>query len=235
MRDATQTAGGFRVKRLALIASLTIVLTPLAGGLFFAAWWGLGLIPTWSYWKAALVFLLAAEFIYGSALVLTVLALSVLSVSWLRGRHRSERWRTAAARALLLGGATVIGLVAAEVGSTLWLAHSHRRTAVPIGGLGRGTGKGDTIGPSISAGDIPLSTRFSDPPDDREIDVVVLGESSAEGVPYNGWLSVGAIIAWQLDDLFADRRAGCTCWPGWATPWKASIGSSASSRAARTS
>jgi hypothetical protein len=37
--------------------------------------------------------------------------------------------------------------------------------------------------------------------------VVVLGESSAEGLPYNSWLSVGAIIAWQPDELLPERRA----------------------------
>ena len=37
--------------------------------------------------------------------------------------------------------------------------------------------------------------------------VAVVGESSAQGVPYNGWLSIGAIVAWQLDGLFPDRHA----------------------------
>jgi lysophospholipase L1-like esterase len=32
----------------------------------------------------------------------------------------------------------------------------------------------------------------------RDVQVVVVGESSAEGVPYRDWLSVGKVVAWQL-------------------------------------
>ena len=35
--------------------------------------------------------------------------------------------------------------------------------------------------------------------------LVVVGESSAEGVPYRDWLSVGKIVVWQLRRLFPQR------------------------------
>ena len=208
MCDASTTAGTIRVKRWAIIALLTIALTLLAGGLFMAAWWGLGRIPAWFFWQAGLVFLLAVEFIYGMVVVLTALALLVLSVLLIRGRGRRlpEPWGTAAARGLLLCAALSIGLVAAEVVSAIWQARAHRQTAVPIGGLRRGAETEDSAGPPIAAADVALPTRFSESSDDRSLDVVVLGESSAEGVPYNGWLSIGAIVSWQLGELLPGRR-----------------------------
>src|SRR5215468_7496820 len=38
-----------------------------------------------------------------------------------------------------------------------------------------------------------------------DVTIVVVGESSAEGVPYRDWLSVGKIVAWQLRRLFPQR------------------------------
>ena len=46
---------------------------------------------------------------------------------------------------------------------------------------------------------VDLPKQFSDEPADRGIDLVVLGESSAEGVPFQQWLSIGAIVKWQLE------------------------------------
>ncbi len=208
MCDASTTAGAIRVKRWAIIALLTIALTLLAGGLFMAAWWGLGRIPAWFFWQAGLVFLLAVEFIYGMVVVLTALALLVLSVLLIRGRGRRlpVPWGTAAARGLLLCAALSISLVADEVVSAIWQARAHRQTAVPIGGLRRGAETEDSAGPPIAAADVALPTRFSESSDNRGLDVVVLGESSAEGVPYNGWLSIGAIVSWQLGELLPGRR-----------------------------
>ena len=208
MCDASTTAGAIRVKRWAIIALLTIALTLLAGGLFVASWWGLGRIPAWFFWQAGLVFLLAAEFIYGMVVVLIALALVVLSVLLIRGRDRRlpEPWGTAAARGLLLCAALSIGLVAAEVVGAIWQARAHRQTAVPIGGFGRGAETEDSAGPPIAAADVTLPTRFSESSNDRSLDVVVLGESSAEGVPYNGWLSIGAIVSWRSASCFRAPR-----------------------------
>ena len=49
-------------------------------------------------------------------------------------------------------------------------------------------------------------TRFPDAADERTVDVLVLGESSARGVPYEHWFSVGDIVAWKLREAFPDRR-----------------------------
>jgi tetratricopeptide (TPR) repeat protein len=59
--------------------------------------------------------------------------------------------------------------------------------------------------PEPEAHDPSLPNRFPDPPGDRTVDIVVLGESSALGVPYHDWLSVGEIVAWKLREAVPDR------------------------------
>ncbi len=60
--------------------------------------------------------------------------------------------------------------------------------------------------PPLSLDEVKLPERFPNPPGDPEADLVVVGESSAEGVPYNQWLSIGRIVAWQLWEEIAPRR-----------------------------
>ena len=38
-----------------------------------------------------------------------------------------------------------------------------------------------------------------------QIDLVVLGESSADGVPYDRWVSIGKIVAWKLQEAIPER------------------------------
>ena len=96
-----------------------------------------------------------------------------------------SRWvrpsRVVAGRCLLLCGATVVGLALAEAASAVWLAWIHR---LPI-----------------------LSERpaaQSRPGD--EVSIVVIGGSSALGVPYEGWLSVGTIVGRELSRAIPNRR-----------------------------
>ena len=44
-----------------------------------------------------------------------------------------------------------------------------------------------------------------DPPGDRVIDLVVVGESSAEGVPFQSYVSVGRMVAWQFAKVLPER------------------------------
>jgi hypothetical protein len=53
--------------------------------------------------------------------------------------------------------------------------------------------------------EIPLPTQFEDPPGDRDIDLVVLGDSSALGVPFERWLSIGDIVKWKLAEAIPGR------------------------------
>jgi lysophospholipase L1-like esterase len=47
-----------------------------------------------------------------------------------------------------------------------------------------------------------LPVRFEDRPGDHVVDVLVIGESSALGIPYDAWFSVGDIVAWKLGEAF---------------------------------
>ena len=50
---------------------------------------------------------------------------------------------------------------------------------------------------------------FDKPSAPDEYRIVVLGGSSALGEPYRPWLSVGQIVAWQLQQAVPDRRFEC--------------------------
>ena len=41
---------------------------------------------------------------------------------------------------------------------------------------------------------------------DNEVCIVVIGASSALGVPYEGWLSVGVIVEHELEQIIPSRR-----------------------------
>ena len=77
--------------------------------------------------------------------------------------------------------------------------------ALPAGGLRRQQASGDDPRFPAPAADFPLRTNFPDPPGDNPIDLVVLGESSAEGVPFSTWLSIGSILQWKLSLTFPGR------------------------------
>jgi hypothetical protein len=49
-----------------------------------------------------------------------------------------------------------------------------------------------------------------------EIDLVTVGESSAQGVPFQEWLSIDRIVAWQLERVIPARPIHLVslAWPG---------------------
>ncbi len=60
--------------------------------------------------------------------------------------------------------------------------------------------------PPVSLAEVRLPTRFEDDSDDTDIDLVVVGESSAAGVPYGDWLSIGRLVAWKLEEAIPGRK-----------------------------
>jgi lysophospholipase L1-like esterase len=154
--------------------------------------------------KAELFVLSAAGFIYGAMAVLSLLGAILLGWIWLRGRRAGQR-RPVVARALLLCGSLFFGVVLAEATSAAWQRRLHGRTAVPVGGLATTEDSDASWRLPASLEDPNLPTQFPDPPNDRTIDIAVLGESSAEGVPFQKWLSVGKIVAWQLEKAIPAR------------------------------
>jgi hypothetical protein len=89
--------------------------------------------------------------------------------------------RATAVRGLFLCGSLVVALGLAEATASVWLAWVHRL-------------------PDWSA-------RFAKSPQPREeVSIVVIGESSALGVPYEGWFSIGEMVGRELGRAIPNRR-----------------------------
>jgi hypothetical protein len=175
--------------------------------LLLGVWLG-SRVPDWIYWKAAVVFLIAAELACGVVLALVVPGTLVLGFQFFRGQQTNAR-RAALARPLALCVSVLLALVAAEAASAIWQSRAHRFSAMPIGGFGRGTGS--PVSPfRTPVADFNLPTDFPDPVGDRDIDLVILGESSAEGVPFTNGLSIGGILAWKMSEAMPARRIRST-------------------------
>ena len=108
--------------------------------------------------------------------------------------RRFGRARAVLARGVLLGSTIVIALVGTEVSVGVFLNRAHRAPRLAM----------------ISEPDSRAANR-------EELKIVVVGESSAEGVPYRDWLSVGKIVAWQLRMALPQRmvQLEVQARPGW--------------------
>jgi hypothetical protein len=117
----------------------------------------------------------------GYAGLLVTALLGSFGLPWyvLHGRRRGVR-RPIAARLWLACASSLIGLVGVEAGAAIWLGWAHRMPVLP--------------------------TRFSKPSNPDERSIAVVGSSSALGFPYHPWVSVGQIVAWQMDRAVPGRR-----------------------------
>jgi tetratricopeptide (TPR) repeat protein len=196
-----------QLRRLVL---LTTALAPLVALVLI----GLGRLhrvtPGWVYWEVELIFLLTLKVAYQVTALLSFVGSLVIGFLLFRAVRKGER-RPLLARGFMLCITLLSGLALSEVVCAAWLSWSRRDTAVRVGGLEPGkkleSAKGSA--PALRFAQpfwgADLRTNFSDPPGDHEIDLVVLGESSAQGVPYDRWLSIGKIVAWKLHEAIPTR------------------------------
>jgi len=189
------------VKRLAL---LTLALFPIVFFLLTLWVWLEGRVPESIYWKTELVFLIAAELAYGVAVAAAIPGTLVLGLLFFR-RRWSGPSRAALARPLVLCLALLLASLAAEAASAIWQYRAHRFSAMPVGGFWRDTGSSPRSRFRTPVAEFALSTDFPDPVGDRDIDLVILGESSAAGVPYSNWLSIGSILIWKMSEAIPGR------------------------------
>jgi lysophospholipase L1-like esterase len=185
----------FNPRRMTRLALVAVAISVSAVGLVASLYWLQDHLPAVTVWKARLTFLLALELAYAVVLASSLLSLPIL-VLWLRGSRTRPR---GAARGLLLAGSLVLALLGAEACSAIWWQRTHRFSALPVGGL-----RIDRLGEGKRALPAPpeqvvLPSSFPERSPGEPRDVLVLGESSAEGVPYNYWMSIGHIVAWQLE------------------------------------
>jgi lysophospholipase L1-like esterase len=200
MSRSSERAAGVTAKRLGVLIAVSSAVTLLVLG---AGFWIRDHVPEWVYWKTGLVFLIAAETTY-CVTVATILIGAPVSGALLIARRRNRTNRRRPARGLLLCASIAIGLFLAEAGSGIRLYLSHRDSAIPGGTPAEmQEEKKIDLKPPGAASSPP--TEFRIPRGDREIEIAIVGESSAEGVPYNRWTSVGQILAWQLEKVFPDR------------------------------
>src|SRR5579864_3060370 len=178
-----------------------------AGGpvVFTVLLWLQEQIPAVLMWKAGLAFLVVIKVAYGVVLMSALGATPALGVLLYQARRCGSK-RPAIGRGLLLCASLLLGLAMAEAGAAVWQLQLHQGLSWPVRGEGRGEG---TQGRSLLADTrrkIELPKEFPGAQGDDGVNLVVIGESSAAGVPYESWLSVGHIIAWQLGEAIPSRR-----------------------------
>jgi lysophospholipase L1-like esterase len=187
--------------RLAALAAASagVIVAFWIGAIWLSAWITPGVLR-----KAEIILLGVIAIAYAAAALLGILGVPLVGALWLRGR-RKRTGGSSLARGAVLCGSLLVAVVLAEAGSAAWQFQRLLRSPVPVGGL-RPNEEQNQVSGLFSREIMPeLPTRFTDPPGDRTIDVVVLGESSAFGVPFEKWLSPGKIVAWQLEKAVPSR------------------------------
>ena len=158
-------------------------------------------VPTWvravltdpQIGRIRLGFLIALHSGYLAVLAIALLGLVVLGwLCWRQWRSPSRRVHPALARGLISCMAILTALGLAEITAAIWLRWTHRVPVLPV-----------SI-PAEPESTPNLPTRLGSD-EHGAVLIVVVGESSAEGVPYREYLSVGEIVAWQLRKAIPGR------------------------------
>jgi hypothetical protein len=194
--------GTTRLIEFRRLAAVTATLIPIVAIFLFSLYWLHDHVPSWYFWNAGLIFLIVLEVAYWLAAVLAVLGVLVLGP--LMFRLKRARRHPTVSRAFLLCVTLIVGLIGAETVGAVWQYRAERRGAVPAGGLRAGTSS-TLSAAALAPQEIALPTTFDEAKENGEINLVIIGESSAEGVPYNFWVSIGQIIGWQLRELITGR------------------------------
>jgi hypothetical protein len=195
-------SGRLKLKWVALVAVAVV----LAVAISYVDWWLVK--ERWGRaagWKAAVVTLTAIEAAYCVSVPLVCLGIPVFGWRLWAGRRHGEARATSAR--LLIGFVSIsISLLAAEAISAVWTLRSIPARTLPVDGRNATAREISVLDLITPPERIKLPTEFGDAPDDRDIDLVVVGESSAEGVPLQKWISIGKIIAWKLEQSIPERR-----------------------------
>jgi lysophospholipase L1-like esterase len=172
--------------------------------LFFVLWFAIeDRLPLWFFYQAELIFLNLVEIAYGATLLVTAIAIPVLLIR-LMGARRHGRSRLPMARGLLGCVSVLLALAAAEATTAIFKARADQQAVMPE------VVKEDHASAAATWRFPPpenytLPTDFPDGASDGDIDLVVLGESSAEGVPFRTWFSLGTILKWKLEQTMPGR------------------------------
>ena len=180
--------------RLVRISSLSLTISATLAALALGPPWLLALIPEPARRRVAIRFLESLLIAHTVVAVVAPGGLALSGALLFRARGRGTS-RAVPLRIGLLCGSVAIGIVLSEVGAAAWLRWIHRRPALT-------TTFEPTAAPKAT---LPAAPGLgSGTPD--EVEIVVIGGSSAYGVPYQGYLSLGEIVGWQLGRSIPGRR-----------------------------
>jgi lysophospholipase L1-like esterase len=189
-----------RAKRLFLLG---IGLFPVVLICLLLVFWARDHIEQWLWWKAALVCLIVVEIAYVLAAAIAVSGAAVLGCLALS--LRNQPGRAGVGRWCLLCVSLSIGIITVEIGCSVRRHRSHRSTELQPGPQRSVEELVARQARQNAARDRGRRNRSTEPGAGDAIDIVVLGESSAEGVPFSSWLSIGRIVCWQLQEAMPER------------------------------
>jgi hypothetical protein len=179
-------------RRPAKLVAAAVALTAAALGVLVIPPWLISMIPKSMLVQGTLGLLTVLEATYVALWLTALIATPVLGGVVFRTRQ-SRSSPTWVSRGLLLGTSCLLGLLTAEA-----IVAARRAATRPKLLPTKSERKNKTEG--------TLTNQFDEPRDDAELTLAVLGESSAFGVPYSKWLSIGRILTWQLEQAKPGKR-----------------------------
>lgn len=183
-RDAQSLARMAWLRRnIAWIASLLAV---VVGYFTLPGWVG----SWWSSLRSAERYHIAVRILngcliaFGATFIFATTAGLIAAARVVTGRRRALR-RPLAGRVLLLSVACFVGLGMIEAGA--WGLSTWAKRPLPV--------------PPVPPPQLRTSTSSAE-----ELTLLVIGESSAEGQPFEPWFSIGHVLAWQLERARPGRK-----------------------------
>ncbi len=207
-----EVRGRSRFREIARLLLVAVASSSLIGVLILAVCLAMDRAPKYVLYRAELAFLVALEVVYAGVLAAAV-AGGVLGAILVATSSTRRRGKLAApgssrvwpARLLLLALSIVLAAAVCEATAKRHHNQVRARSAVPVGGLDT-SDVGQPSRMPDGARQVALPRIFPDPKPPREIDLVVIGESSAAGVPYGEWVSVGHLVQRSLERCYPSHR-----------------------------
>jgi hypothetical protein len=172
-------------------------------------------IPREGRRRLAIIYLDGLLVGYALAMSVAVVTIGVVILLRMRSGDTPAR-RRRQARLLALGVSVLLSLILLDSGAAAWSTWLHRVPQLPaIGGGGTAHKEPGLPDPSKTGVDPDLPRRFPARPAGSgagALRILVIGESSARGEPYNPWLSVGQIVAWKLEQVLRGRPVQVDTW-----------------------
>jgi hypothetical protein len=196
------------VRRLARLILLAVVVTAAVLGLAVGLPWLVVFTPSWVGNGAAVVVLWSLLLVFLGTLPASFAAAVYAFVALRPCARRSDRARRAKGlRSAVLASIGLGALVATELVSATILRREQRIPNLPTVFENSSSKRSSRSSTNHATPGARSGSHSSAPGADEpgEITLAVVGESSAQGEPYQPWLSVGQIVAWQLERALPGR------------------------------